>query len=292
MGKCEKWTVAFRLRRGNQTIIDDARSPFTAISNTWRYWRADPFLFERDGKTFLFAELYDRLALRGVIGCCVLTERGASKWKIVIKEPFHLSYPFVFEHGGSVYMIPESFRASEIILYKAVSFPYEWKRVRTVADCAAVDSTIIERNGEKYLITVRVINAEGVLAILPLDHELNVTGSQIALGKEANNVRPAGKAFVYKNKLVRPSQDCSVGYGHALNLCEITKLDKEQFEERIICKILPDTLVINHAKAPQGVHTYNFTDRYEVIDYKEYEFGWVCKIAKAIKLIMQKLRKK
>lgn len=76
MRKLEFWTIAYRIRLHGQTILDDMDSPFTAIPNVWRYYRADPFLFERDGRTFLFAEMYDRLLRRGVIGCCELGKEG------------------------------------------------------------------------------------------------------------------------------------------------------------------------------------------------------------------------
>ena len=38
---------------------------------------------------------------------------------IVLAEPFHLSYPYVFEWQGSHYMIPESGAAKSVRLYRA-----------------------------------------------------------------------------------------------------------------------------------------------------------------------------
>ena len=54
MGKCEKWTIAYRVRKDGATILDDVQTAFTPIPNTWRYWRADPFLFENDGKNLFY----------------------------------------------------------------------------------------------------------------------------------------------------------------------------------------------------------------------------------------------
>lgn len=286
MKRCEKWTIAYRKRLGDQTILDDVQTPFIALPNTWRYWRADPFLFERNGKTFLFAELYDRVAMRGVIGCCELNDKCAGCWKVIINEPFHLSYPFVFEHNGIVYMIPETFRAGGIILYKAVNFPYGWEQVKNIADYAAVDSTVIEINTKKYIITVRVIHSHGELVVIPLDSELSGTKTQTVSVQDADQVRPAGNVFVYEEKLIRPSQDCSAGYGFALNFFEILKLDQEEFKEKLVRKVLPSDVCIRGVDVPEGIHTYNFSDHYEVIDYKEYEFGLIGKIAKAIRLVV------
>ena len=41
----------------------------------------------------------------------------------MLKEPFHLSYPYVFKHKGTYYMIPESRAAGAVRLYRARSFP-------------------------------------------------------------------------------------------------------------------------------------------------------------------------
>lgn len=119
----EKWILAYRLREGGNTILEDSDKPFIKIPNSLRYWRADPHLIEKDGKTWLFAELYDRFLLRGVLGCCELTKNGPKKWKIILQMPFHLSYPHIFEYENEMYMIPETKEAREIQLYKATEFP-------------------------------------------------------------------------------------------------------------------------------------------------------------------------
>lgn len=278
MGKCEKWTIAYRARKNGLTLMEDQTSPFISVSNTWRYWRADPFLFEKDGKTYLFAELYDRLLLRGVLGCCVLSERGAGKWEIILDEPFHLSYPFVFQNGSDIYMIPESCRSGKIILYKAVSFPYRWERVRELADMVAVDSTVVEGPEGKFLLTYRSTDDGMELAVMEIDGDLTLRESYAASEKNDCNVRPAGNPFIHKGQLIRPAQDCSAGYGFGLNFMKVTQLNSNCYEELAVCKILPTDVNILNKKVLQGIHTYNLTDTYEVIDYKEFEFGFVSKV--------------
>lgn len=292
IGKCEKWTIAYRKRSDNNTILDDSASPFVALPNSWRYWRADPFLFEKDGKTYLFAELFDRVALRGVIGCCELSDKGVSKWKVVINESFHLSYPFLFVASNEIYMIPESFSSGKIILYKSINFPYIWEPVKIVADYSVVDSTLFEMNGKKYLITVKVSDSHDEPVVMTLDDDWNMIGEWALAGDNADNLRSAGNVFEYKNKLIRPSQDCSQGYGYALNFYEINKTDNSEFDETLVRKIFPRDLTIKGVCNPKGIHTYNFSSRYEVIDYKKYEFGLVGKTAKLIRLISRKIYQK
>lgn len=290
MGRCEKWTISYRRRVGMKTLLDDTEVPFIPLPNSWRYWRADPFLVEDQGKTWLFAELYDRLRLKGILACCELTESGAGKWTIVLDEPFHLSYPFVFRHNDAWYMIPESFNAGRITLYKATRFPWKWMRVSDLKDIAAVDSTIIEAPSGRYLITVRVINRVGELVIMKLSNELSLSNPRVISPKNDSNVRPAGHPFYQNGELIRPAQDCSQGYGYGLNFMRICQLDDESFSEELLCKILPKDVQICGVTKPEGIHTYNASSLYEVIDHKEYEFGMISKIGGVIRRIKKKMR--
>ena len=290
MKKNEKWTIAYRRKAEGKTLLDNLSGTFIPLPNSWRYWRADPFLFERDGRSYLFAELYDRVKARGVLGCCELTDTGAGKWEVIIEEPWHLSYPFIFQQGNDVYLIPESFKSGKITLYKAACFPYEWTKVCDLADMVAVDSTIVDTAAGSYMITLRIVNAEANLVVMALSEQMELKAARIASRKEDPNVRPAGKTFVWKDQLIRPAQDCTKGYGYGLNFMRISALDESRFSEELIRKVLPEEITIQGVRMPQGVHTYNFTDRYEVIDYKEYEFGIVGKLAKLLRVLCGKFR--
>ena len=62
----------------------------------------------------------------------------------VIEEPYHLSYPFLFEFEGELYMIPEKARATRVDLYRCVAFPYQWELVKTLIEgFALADSTLV-----------------------------------------------------------------------------------------------------------------------------------------------------
>ena len=57
---------------------------------------ADPFLLPRGGRLFLFFEVWRRGTKQGDVAWAERTSAGA--WRVALDEPFHLSYPFVFEH--------------------------------------------------------------------------------------------------------------------------------------------------------------------------------------------------
>ena len=61
----------------------------------------------------------------------------------MLERDHHLSYPFVFEHEGVVYMLPERGEAGRVELHRAVAFPDEWRLDRVLLDgLTAVDATL------------------------------------------------------------------------------------------------------------------------------------------------------
>lgn len=271
MKKVEEWTIAYRHRQGDQLLIDDRESPFKTIPNTWRYWCADPHLLEWDGDTYVFAELYDRVLRRGVIGCCQITDDGPTPWKVVLKTPSHLSYPHTFLSNGTVYMIPESYTAAEIAVYKAVSFPDKWEKVHTLASgYTAVDTTLFSVDGASWLMTLRFDEAHTYLEVHRLEKDRPLSSPLVAKLDDADS-RPAGNLFRYGGKLIRPAQDCNGSYGKALNFYHVTNVSSDRYEETLLAKIGPEHIRSDLGGIPQGIHTYNVSDGYEIIDLKEYK---------------------
>jgi hypothetical protein len=283
--------VAWRERRAGSTLLSDKATPFLIIPNSWRYWAADPHLIEHEGKTYVFAELYDRVLRRGVIGCSQLTAQGATPWQIVLKMPHHLSYPHLITVDETIYMIPESYVANEIAVYRAVDFPYRWEKAAILKeDFCAVDSTVFEANSAVWLLTLRFIDGQERLTLFPIDG-CGVLGDGLCVAENDLNKRPAGYFFTTSGKLVRPAQDCTESYGCALNFYEITDVSPSCFEEQLIRKIAPGEIQSNLAGIPAGLHTYNMSEHYEVIDLKEYEFDWLFYVMRPIWFIWRRVRK-
>lgn len=287
MSKHEFWTIAYR-PRGEGTILEDTAHPFRVIPNTWRYWAADPHLFEEGGKTWVFAELYDRVLRQGVIGCCHLTESGASKWKVALKTPFHLSYPHIFRREDGIYMIPESYVGGEIALYRAAQFPYRWERVRPIrANTIAVDTTLIPWRGAQWLLTqVQNDDNTGDLMLMTTD------GAKSWIVTEYDpTTRPAGPVFHHDGKLLRPSQDCTDGYGRAVRFNEILEVGEGRYQERFLTELRPEQITSDLKFPAQGIHTYGQTEKYEVIDLKGFEADPLFIITRPIWFIWRRVKR-
>lgn len=65
---------------------------------------ADPFLLQRGADLYMFYETKSTEQQKGQIGVAVSRDGGRSfqHQAVVLDLPWHLSYPFVFEHKGQV----------------------------------------------------------------------------------------------------------------------------------------------------------------------------------------------
>jgi hypothetical protein len=78
---------------------------------------------------------------------------------------------------------------------------------------------------------------------------------------DARRARPAGRPFRWRGELVRPAQDCSVRYGHALVLHRVLRLDETAYREEPIAR-----LAARWAPGLEGFHTFNRADGLTVVD--------------------------
>jgi hypothetical protein len=69
---------------------------------------ADPFLLQREDKLYMFYETKSAEQQKGQIGVAASEDGGRSfrHLAVVLDLPWHLSYPFVFEHEGQVGTAP------------------------------------------------------------------------------------------------------------------------------------------------------------------------------------------
>ncbi|HMK25856.1 MAG TPA: hypothetical protein VK483_07470 [Chitinophagaceae bacterium] len=196
---------------------------------------ADPFLFQNDGKLFLFAEAQP-IGEVGYIHCWQYVKD--SKWQDmgpVLKEAHHHSYPFIFrDSNGKIYMLPESHQSKEISLWEFSNFPLGLKKVKTILHGAYVDSNIILYNGTYYLFTK---NDKHELLIF---HSTNLLSGEWTAHK-ANPVtndlkfsRNGGGIMMHENKLIRVAQNGASMYGGGIVILSVDKLDENEYRESVI----------------------------------------------------------
>ena len=73
--------------------------------------------------------------------------------------------------------------------------------------------------------------------------------------------RCAGQVIRDGERIIRPSQDCSIAYGYSVSFNELTVLDERNYAEQHGAQLLPDP---RHSVS--CVHTYNRAGDWEAID--------------------------
>lgn len=234
-----------------------------------RFW-ADPFVLEKDNKYYIFIEELVYKENKGKICVIEMDENGNYQEPVVaLEKDYHLSYPFLIEDSGELYMIPETSENNTIELYKCENFPIKWKLFKVlINNVVAVDSTIFRYNDKFWLFTNIRENSgaskHDELFLFYSDNLLNgkwIPHPQNPIISDVKCARPGGNIFIFKDRIFRPAQNCAKHYGHGMQIREIVKLSESAYEERQIQSIYPDW-----EKGIISTHTLNFTGRLTVID--------------------------
>jgi hypothetical protein len=241
---------------------------WSAIPDPKVCFYADPFPVTRDGRTFVFVEELDHRVGKGFISAIEFDARGPKGLaRPVLEESWHLSYPFMIEHDGGLWMIPESMAHRDVAIYKCVAFPDRWERFATLlSNVELSDATIIRHNGMYYLFGVQWDGAGGYSDMLAIYYAEDLfgpwrphAGNPVLVDR--STARPAGN-FVQRNgRLWRPVQDCAAGYGAALALVEVTDLTPNSFSQ-VVHKVLRP----GEFWPGRKLHTLNRSGSLEVID--------------------------
>jgi hypothetical protein len=199
---------------------------------------ADPFMLRAGTTWYMFFEVFNWRSNKGEIGLAVSDD--GTRWsyrQIVLVEPFHLSYPYVFAWRDDYYMIPESFQAGGVRLYKAVTFPTRWSLVQVLLHGPYfVDASVLRSHGKWWLFTETnpEVNHD-TLRLYYADHFLgpwHEHPQSPVVRADARLARPAGRLLVWNGRVIRFAQDCFPAYGTRVRAFEITELTSSTYRER------------------------------------------------------------
>ncbi len=198
---------------------------------------ADPFMIRVDGTWYMFFEVlsWRRGSKKGEVAYA--TSQDGLDWKyqgVVLVEPFHLSYPYVFQHGSDHYMVPESAQAGAVRLYRAAPFPSRWVWVADlVTGPDHRDNCVFQHGGRWWMLT----HTSERLGTLRLFHASELTGPWVehpkspVVAADRRIARPAGRVVSTAGRLLRFAQDCRTTYGTSVAAFEITRLTPDAYEE-------------------------------------------------------------
>ncbi len=251
------------------------------IGNVMRKeFHADPFGIVHHGKLGILYENYDYERKLGEIYARV----GDRNEKVMDLE-VHASYPFLIEEDGEIYCVPETNQANEVAIYKALDFPWKWKKVQVLFKGKVSDATFLKQNGMWFCFYTLADSPHSKLYIRYAkdlfgewkEHKKNPVKNDI------KSSRPAGSIFVHDGKIYRPAQDCSKTYGGTVRISEIKKLSASEFKEIEVTKVEP----YENSIYKYGLHTISKVNGMTLIDGKKYNYRF-----RGFKKIFQLILKK
>ncbi|MDN5001393.1 hypothetical protein ACFQZO_10910 [Bradyrhizobium sp. GCM10027634] len=267
------WVIAWRFDE-KASLLEKGEANFRVVASQANGFLADPFPFEHQGRHFIFFEQYLNSERRGCIAVATADEKSITAPQIVVEETHHLSYPFVFEHDGQIWMIPESGAARSVTLYRAVEFPHRWTREACLTKGIELyDITPLQHQGGFWFFGTPRAWASTSWDALSIYSAENLSGMWTPhvhnpLLIDAAAGRSAGAFVQHGGRTLRPAQDCSRYYGAAVTFFQIDVLDRLRFVQTPVGRVATGAL---------GCHTYNRHAGLEVLDL----FGHVAGLREA-----------
>lgn len=240
----ERWTVAI----GQGRILQDGlNSLHIQKMPNGEFW-ADPFIVEKGGNQYLFFERFPFDKKKGIISVGDVKNGYVHNVRDIIEQPYHLSYPNVFEEDGIYYMIPECSANNRVEIYKSVEFPDKWELFSSGFEGESLVDTCYykDENGQRWLMAScswnNIETHNEVFNIYQIDslrlkkitpHKLN------PIFIDSRKGRNGGHIFMEKGKPIRSAQDNRRGkYGHGVSLQQIDTLNINEYLEHPVASVL------------------------------------------------------
>lgn len=234
---------------------------------------ADPILTNYFGEPIVYLEEFVGAEKKGRISYIKVNDVLTTKTDKIVATPVldfstHLSFPYLFEYDGHLYMVPENYQSNTITIYEAGSTPDIWHKKTVLMDnFPGIDTVIFYNDNLWWMFSTKYdfdSNTDN-------RYELYIWYSDSPLGgwkphlhspiqSDKPIIRAAGVPFVVNGNIYRPSQDCISGYGKGIYINEIIELTTKVYSEEKIMRLSP-------IKPYKGAfHTYSSTSGFSVID--------------------------
>lgn len=252
---------------GNQEKFPPKADELKTVHSPKGWYYADPFVVKEKEQQWIFFEAFDYKTGVAHIRAGWWEDGKLVDVREVLKEPWHLSYPYIFRDDGSWYMVPESAENKTVDLYRCERFPDKWVKVRTLMeDVRMYDATLVKKDGLWWMFA----NGKKFAGASAFDELFLFWTDDLFKGdwmehpmspvvSDVKSSRPAGRLFEKEGKWYRPAQNSAVRYGHKIEVREIVKWDRDVYEEKASFTIEP-------FEGNLGVHTLNFSEKIIALD--------------------------
>ena len=257
----EEWSIAYRFADDAvaATSWDGSLEGFHRLEPPKGWYWADPFPIQVAGRHYIFFEELPLGAPKAHISVVEVDRDGrASRPAKVLERDYHLSYPFLVEEDGALYMIPETAHNNTVEIYRCTDFPTQWKLERVLLkDVFCADATL-HREGDRWWMFANAARPGE-----DINDELYLFSADTLLGdwkphrrnpvkSDVRSARPAGRLFRRGGSLYRPGQICAPIYGSGIALHRVERLSPDEYVEREEERIVP-----RKPGEVLGIHTIN-----------------------------------
>lgn len=269
------------------------------IDSVWWKWKpmltqADPFLLVKGDTLYLFYEkVYAGIREWGRIAMVKTTDLVHWSEPVdVLSLSYHLSFPFVFEDNGIVYMIPESNEADAVCLYQANDDMTEFTFVRKLVEQPRTkdicfnycDSHILKKDGVYYLFTSVSYRWKYDLELYYSDDLLKGEFQKHPMSPvcQGNEYGRCGGSVIHLNdKYYRITQDCHARYGENVSVMKINDISKKSYSESLFKRNIFKTGGDVHRDGVHQLSIVKFKDKYiYATDFQHLEWSWYQALSK------------
>ena len=235
-------------------------------------WFADPFVYSEDESFLqLFVEEFDSDVNIGRIARIKIDKLSNTiiDSSIILEKSTHLSFPAIYRVEDKVFVHPENSASGESAIYR-----YDEALDQLVDPVVLVKEPltdaiiqIVEGRYVMYATKMPVPNG-GELFVYKSDSLFGPFIFEKTIYFDKAYARMAGSFIHYKDRLIRPAQDCEGGdYGKSVLLYE-------------------DNTMVGQLKPWgrfDGLHTFNNNGNSFIIDLKKYDFPFLYRLNKLMK---------
>ncbi len=281
----EDWNIGIIERPIESFLTDQTVNDIKWLARHSRGgFTADPFGFWDNGRLHIYAEEFNFARNKGHLRHVILDKaRRILHEDVALSGDVHLSYPYILEHQGALYCVPEMSRSNKVVLFAVNRHTGQLTEKATLlAGVPLSDPSVFHHAGQWWLWGARdgsqlhVWHAPDLLGPWQA-HTGNPVKTDIA------SARPAGTPFMHGGILYRPAQDCSKTYGGRIILNRVVVLSQTDFREEIAAVIEPDSLGLY----PIGIHTLTAAGGITLVDGKRWSFSPSRMARKVIRKFLQ-----
>ncbi len=246
-------------------------------NNGHLHYLADPFGFWHGSRLHVFAESFSYADGVGHIDVVVLDrDLAIIDQRTVLRERWHLSYPFVFEADGAIWMMPEAHEAGALWVYRACDFPHRWERAhQIVLDHVPLDATLLRHEDLWWLFYAPADPAATRLTTLCAAFAPRIDGPWTPhpanpILVDADGARPGGTPVRVDGRIHLPLQRCVGSYGSGLRIAGIDQLTPARATLTVTGEIEAPAIA---APFTDGCHTLSAAGAVTLIDVKQRRFS-------------------